>query len=211
MSDTFEFVPPFISPLTHDQHARIGRIALLWGQIDMILDQLLDKVIGITPQQRMTLIGEKPIGAKIEMLKRHLDSVADAEARDFAALFCELADETKTLRNRCFHGVWGFRCVRENTVSPAAAHWRAAGDPVKVTQLPHLEKKLCKTARAGFNAMVRLHEFKEQNRGCVRLFHGLGDDPPAWLPEWSAQHPLDDSTLDRRWKLGRLPFLEKPL
>lgn len=205
-----EYLPPFISPLTHDQHARLGRIAVLWGQIDMILDQLLDKTIGITSKQRMTLIGDKQFGSKLDMLSRHIADIQDGDTRENIKEFWELSNQTKTLRNRAFHGIWGFRCVRTDKVIPAATHWRAAGDPVKLTQLPALEKKLCKTARVGFNAMVKLHQFNESPTA-VRLFHGAAEDAPAWLPEWSAQHPLDDDALDRRWKLGQLPYLTNPL
>jgi hypothetical protein len=80
--DPFEFVAPFVSPLTHDEHARIGRIAVLWGQIDMALDQLLDKALGITPKQRRALIGEKPTGAKHDLLSRHLNDNEDQGGRE---------------------------------------------------------------------------------------------------------------------------------
>jgi hypothetical protein len=208
--DPREFVPPFVSPLTHDQHARLGRIAILWGQIDSILDLLLEISIGITAEQRKTLIGEKPIGSKLEMLSAHLDSLSDPKGRRYAREFWDLANQTKVQRNRCFHGLWGWRGVRENVLVAAAMHFKAGNDPVKATQLPALEKKLCKTARIGLLALTRLHPaFSEA--GAVRLFHGMDGDPPPWLVRWSEQHPLDDRALDRRHKRGQLPYLAKPL
>ena len=87
-------------------------------------------------------------------------------------------------------------------------HFKAGDDPVRSTQLPPLEKKLCKTARVGFRALAQLGVFAEPH-GSNRLFHGKGD-APAWLGEWIEQHPLDDAHLDRRWKFGRLPFLGRP-
>lgn len=209
MSNHLEFVPPFISPLTHDQHARLGRIAVLWGQIDMILDYMLDVALDLKPRQRMTLIGEKPIGAKLDMLSNHFDDIKDQKARELARQFWDLAHQTKTIRNRCFHGVWGFRVGKPHKVTAAATHFKSGADPVRSTQLPALEKKLCRTARVGMDALILLHEFNRKS-GCNRLYHGPGD-PPEWLEEWREQHPLDDRSLDRRWKLGQLPFATNPL
>jgi hypothetical protein len=174
----------------------------------MILDYLLDKALGITPLQRKTLIGEKPIGAKLGLLSPHLASIPDKWAREAATQFWELANETKAHRNRCFHGVWGFRCMSRERVVPAATHFKAADQPFRATQLPALEKKLCKTANIGLKAMAALHEFPINTVGQVsRLFHGEGQDPPAWLEGWKEQHPMDDDSLDRKWKPGQLPFL----
>lgn len=125
-----DFVPPFVSPLTHDQHAQLGRIAILWGQIDMILDQLLQHAIGITGEQRITLIGEKPIGAKLDMLSAHLKDISDQKAQQHAREFWNLANETKTVRN----GVYPL-AIR-NPVSYIMAHEHEA--PHHRTVLPAL-------------------------------------------------------------------------
>ena len=209
-ADPREFLPPFISPLTHDQHARLGRIAIVWGQIDMILDQLLRIALKITYKQQRTLIGEKPIGAKLEMLSANLAELDGQKGQELAREFWDLANQTKTQRNRCFHGVWGFRTIRENVVIAAASHFKAGNDPVRATQLPALERKLCKTARVGLLALTELHEhFTDDASG--RLFHGQSANPPAWLQGWIERHPLDDHALDRRHKRGQLPYLTKPL
>ena len=210
-SSPSEFVPPFISPLTHDQHAQLGRIAILWGQIDMILDQLLQFAIGLTGQQRITLIGEKPLGAKLSMLTVHLDDIKHKEAQKAAREFWNLANETKTARNRCFHGVWGFRCgKKKNDIFAAAMHFKAKENPVRADQLAPLEKKLCRTARVGWKAVAALSEFSADDR-CGRLYHGPSLKSPPWLQEWREQHPVDDHSLDHRHKAGELPYLTKPL
>jgi hypothetical protein len=182
MADPYEFRPPFVSPLTHDQHARVGRIALLWGQIDMELDQLLMIALNLPGRQLRTLMGEKAIGRKLEMLENHLDDLKSSEARKCAREFWNLTNQTKTLRNRCFHGIWGFACSRDKKVIAAAGHFKALNDPLRASQLPALEKKLCKTARVGLLALRAAGmPFTD---GHNRLFHGTGK-PPAWLQEWT--------------------------
>ena len=210
--DPYELAPAFLSPLTHDQHARIGRIALLWGQVDMILDQLLESALGITSRQRKALIGDKQIGGKLDLLNNNLDGIKGAKAKALAKEFRDLANQTKPHRNKCFHGIWGFAVGRKKgDVSPAATHYRSIENPLRVTQLPALERKLCKTSRVGMNALVELHELSEKVKACNRLFHGKSENRDTWLREWIAQHPLDDDALDRRWKRGQLPYLKKPL
>ena len=44
MSDPLEFLAGYVSPLTDVEHATIGRIALLWGQADHFVEQLLPVV-----------------------------------------------------------------------------------------------------------------------------------------------------------------------
>jgi hypothetical protein len=146
--------------LTHDQHARLGRIAVLWGQIDMILDQLLQVGTGLNGKQLRTFAGEKPTGAKLEMLGNHLDDLHPRSGRNLAEQFRTMADQIKGQRNRCFHGVWGFRPTRRQTVIAAAGHYKELHNPVTAEQLPALEKKLCQTARVGTRALVELGIFE---------------------------------------------------
>jgi hypothetical protein len=116
------------------------------------------------------------------------------------------------MRNKCFHGVWGYGVgSRKGDVKVAAKHYKDPENPVTAHQLPALEKKLCRTARLGWDAITLINEWKHP-RGCARMFHGrgFGDEGPPWLPEWSEQHRLDDAALDRRHKQGQLPYLTKP-
>lgn len=192
----------------HDQHARIGRIALLWGQIDMIVDQLLGKTLGIDARLRKKLVGEKPIGAKLDLLKSEIENLKSEQAISAVKAFINLAHETKSKRNQCFHGIWGLRLKPNKTVTPAAQHWKGGNDPVTASQLPALEKKLCRTARLGYKALEAAANFPET--GCNHLFHGPNDDPPEWFLQWREQHPVGDHDLDHRWKEGQLPYLGKP-
>ena len=113
-------------------------------------------------------------------------------------------NETKSQRNRCFHGVWGFRAMPRKKIVAAAQHFKSGNDPVRADQLPALEKKLCKTARHGMNALKAMGKLGET--GCNRLYHGADSHPPEWLSEWIEQHRVGDRDLDRRWKQGQLPY-----
>lgn len=173
-------------------------------------DQLISQVLGLTHKQRLALIGEKPLGAKLELLSSHFDEISDPEQLRLVKEFWDLANQTKAQRNRCFHGVWGFRAMPRKKVIAAASHFKSGNDPVKATQLPALERKLCKTAHAGMAALATYIPFKDSHL-CNRLFHGRSENHPLWLEEWIEQHPVGDHSVHRNWKPGQLPYLEKPL
>jgi hypothetical protein len=201
-------VPAFYSPLTHEQHAQLGRIAILWGQIDMFVDNLLTAVLGIDPDLRAQLFNEKQIAGKLDHLLKSAPNVSDMKARVAVIAFINSALALKSDRNRCFHGVWGFRIVRKS-VEAAAQHHRALENPFKAADLPRLERSLCQLSHQGMLALNALGEM-DLLTGAYPLFHGQMPDQ-EWLAEWTEQHYADRHNLGRSYKLGRLPYLEHPL
>ena len=203
-------VPAFYSPLTHDEHAQLGRIAVLWGQVEMFVENLLTAVFGITPELRARLFSDKPIGAKLDLLSSFTKDMPKGEAAKAVAAFLSLAHEVKSERNQCFHGVWGFRVrAKQQEIEAAAQHQRDPAKPFRASNLPRLERKLCQLSHLGILALAALGQM-ERLIGAYPLFHG---DPPVeeWSSEWRKRHYADRHTLDRRSKPRRLPFLEQPL
>jgi hypothetical protein len=202
-------VPLFYSPLTHDQHAQLGRIAVLWGQIDMIVDNLLTDVVAIEPELRQHLFADKPIGAKLDALKVFVRRMPDGIEKSEVKLFVDLVDSAKAERNQCFHGVWGFRVTNRQTVEAAAQHHRQPENPFRATALPSLERKLCQISHQGMIALTALG-LMEAQLGAYPLFLGDGDRG-EWFSKWREQHFANNHIQDHRSKPGRLPFLKNPL
>ena len=207
---TQQDVPAFYSPLTHSQHAQLGRIAVLWGQAEMFVENLLTAVLGIEPQLRARLFNDKPIGAKLDTLSSFVNDLQNVPAAKAARAFLTLAQEVKSDRNQCFHGVWGFHVrSKQQDIKAAAKHQRSPERPFKAENLPRLERKLCQLSHLGMLALESLGQMDRLD-GAYPLFHG---DPPteAWSQEWRAQHYADRQIPGDTWKPGRLPFLEHPL
>ncbi len=203
-------VPAFYSPLTHTQHAQLGRIAVLWGQVEMFVENLLTAVLGIEPLLRARLFNDKPIGAKLDTLSSFAKDMQNAPAAQAVRTFLTLAQEVKLDRNQCFHGVWGFRVrSKQQQIEAAAMHQRSPEKPFRADNLPRLERRLCQLSHLGMLALESLGEMDRLN-GAYPLFHG---DPPTeeWSREWRAQHYADRQIPSDTWKPGRLPFLEHPL
>jgi hypothetical protein len=208
---SLELSPAFCSPLTDKQHARLGRIAVLWGHIDFILDELLLKVLRLTRGQRAALIGEKPIGPKLEMLKPGIAKIKDPVIQEKVRAFYTILNDTKAQRNHIFHGSWGWRAIdRGKRVSIAARHPKSPTSPVEVDKLPGLERELCRASRLGIDAYT-LFRKDPLPTGSMRYLHGSSKQPRKWFLRWFEQHPLDAASWDRSCKEGELPRLIDPL
>jgi hypothetical protein len=205
-------VPAFISPLTHEQHAQIGRIAVLWGQIDMFVDSLLTFVLGIEAELRFNLFADKQIGAKLDLLRKYCRSENTNANRNQVRLFLGAVDDVKAERNQCFHGVWGFRVGKNQTISAAAQHHKQPEKPFDANSLSKLERKLCRASYEGALALS-MYEVAMPLDGAQPLFHGASDGfvDEEWFQEWQKRFYEDRHIPDHRWQPGWLPFLEHPL
>lgn len=211
MARPFEFIPGYISPLTDKQHAQIGRIALLWGQVEHFVEHLIMDVSGLSWDELETLgVMSKSIAAKVDFLNviRHREK--NAKVREEILEFCEAIHETKLARNHVFHGVWGWRGDnRTKTVVPSARKASQPKQPFKATQLPGLEKKLCRCSRLGVDLFMHYTMPGHRTR-LGRHLHHTGEKAQPWFRQWSAHNPVGDDVLDRNVKEGRLPWLAEP-
>ena len=209
MTDFIE-QPAYLSPLTDAEHAQLGRIAILWGQIDWLLDELIVTALKLTREQQNAVIADKMIGAKLALLKPRLDGIEDERARASAEKFAKLVAETKTDRNRIFHGVWGWRfLVRQRRIERCVRHPKGLESPFKASHLPDLEKRLCEAATHGITAVVII-DGRKPSPGLKRFIHGLTDDLPEWVQEWSDRNAVRLDGIEDAWKPGELVRLKKP-
>lgn len=210
--DPLEFIAGYISPLTEKDHARIGRIAILWGQVEHFVEEILPSVTGLSWEELAAAeITEKPIGTKVRILKQTRTRLEDEELSERVREFCSSIEETKVQRNHMFHGIWGWRGTqRTKTVVPAARKTSTPAQPLKISQLPALEKKLCRCSRLGSDLLMTFNQEQYRAKYTRFLHHDGHEDAPDWLIEWSEQNPLDYVEQDRISSPGRLPHLETP-
>lgn len=210
--DPLEFIPGYISSLTDVEHARIGRIAVLWGQIENFVEHMLPHVSGLTWDEIQAIgLAEKPVGQKVAFLKAAAKRIGDTALQQSVLNFCATIDDTKSARNHVFHGIWGWRAVQKTkSVVPAARKTSQPSQPFKASQLPGLEKKLCACSRQGSDIMMSLWREGVRSKYTRFIHHGARDELPEWLEQWTERNPLDDVLLDRIGKAGQLPRLSEP-
>jgi hypothetical protein len=208
----FDLIPGYISPLTEDQHAQIGRIALLWGQVEHFVEQLTPHVTGLSWDELDALgVSDKPIGAKALFLKAASARLGDEETKLRVREFCAAIEDTKVARNHAFHGIWGWRGdKRTKQIFPAARKTSMPHAPLKATQLPGLEKRLCRCSRLGFDLLIHFDTPGLKIQYSRFLHHGDRETRPEWFHQWTRRNPIDCAALDRTAKAGRLPHLSAP-
>lgn len=204
--DPLEFVAGYVSPLTDKEHAQIGRIAILWGQVENFVDELLEHVSGMTRNELDALgVTDRPMGSKVAWLNAIKSRHPDESYRHHVSEFCAIIHETKTARNHVFHGIWGWRGdQRTKTVFPASRKASSPNQPFKATQLPALEKKLCKCSRMGLDLCAPIWKSTSRPRLTRYVHHGAKEGAEGWLTQWSARNRLDDAVLDQSAKAGQL-------
>lgn len=208
MTDPLEFSPGYVSPLTDKEHATIGRIALLWGQIEHFVDELLPEISGLSREQLEALqVKEKPMASKVSFLKASAKRHNHEPTSQSVAKFCGLVEDTKMQRNHIFHGIWGWRGDdRTERVYPAARKESDPHSPFAAEKLPGLEKKLCKCSRLGFDLVARVSYGQLQRPHPSRFFHHSSPaDPQGWLMQWTKHNPWGGDGPDYIEKAGQLP------
>jgi hypothetical protein len=212
MSDPLEFLPGYVPPLTDKEHARIGRIAILWGHIEHFVEELLPHVTRLSREELAALqISSKTIASKVDFLTAASSRVADPDYRAGIKAFCSIIHETKGQRNHVFHGIWGWRGDdRRKRVFPAARKETDLHKPFPASGLPALERKLCKCSRMGFDLVITYAYGQRVRAGPSRFIHYNYDgDAPQWLVQWSERNPWDCDDPDRIELEGQLPRLSK--
>ena len=212
MNDPLEFVPGYISPLTDKQHAALGRIAILWGQIEHFVDSLIPIISNLNWEQLDALqVRSKTISSKTDFLVASTSKMPDSKLKDDIRLFCAMIHETKGPRNHAFHGMWGFRAEsRKERVFAASRKETDPRSPFPASGLPNLEKKMCKCSRMGMDIIAKLWGAPGRPEMSRFFHHGEPIEAPQWLRQWSERNPLDDGDLDRNAKAGQLPRLSAP-
>ncbi len=207
-NDPLEYAAGYISPLTDREHARIGRIAVLWGQIEYCVDEVIEYVSGMRWHELEALgVTERTLANKVNFLLKIRHRSADKDYQLAIADFCSLLHETKTARNHLFHGMWGWRAYpRTKQMIPAARKASALNQPFKYTQLPALEKKLCKCSRMALDLCHPVWNSSVRAR-LNRFVHHADNGDDKWMMQWSERNPLDDEHLDRSATVGQLPRL----
>lgn len=212
MSDPLEFLSGYVSPVTDKEHATIGRIAILWGQIEHFVEELLPHVTGLRWGELEALqITSKSISSKVDYLTAATARLTNTEYRNGVRAFCAIIHETKTQRNHIFHGMWGWRGDGRTQRVFAAARKKADPQaPFAASKLSALEKKLCRCSRMGFDLVV-IHVLGQDGRPHPSRFfhHSVEGDAPEWLMQWSARNPWAGDHPDRIEQAGQLPRLSR--
>lgn len=181
---TPDAIPGLGIPLTDKQLIYLGRLTAMWGQIDFFIDFALTCVFNLSPRQTAIVIGEKPVGAKVQLLKRGIPLLNEGALKSELADFVSATDKLLNERNHACHGVWAWRAnSRSQKLSVSARAARSPSTPLRPDKLKKLVARMAECSRLGVIAFGRAKKAKLL-RLPLSLRYGPEDEPPKWLSEF---------------------------
>lgn len=99
--------PPFEIPLTDEDLILMGKIAVMWGQIDEGFNSILRWVLKLDPKVFESLLGNQMIGSRVRHLKAATPTSTRPRARDLLAEVTRRMADILPMRNAAMHGCWG--------------------------------------------------------------------------------------------------------
>jgi hypothetical protein len=201
-------------PLTDAQLIGLAKIAVVWGHVDSMLDELILYAYEIDNDQRKALIGEKPIGAKADILAKRINHIKPKETRALTQRFLELIQATKTERNAAFHGQWGYKLDKRkpNEFAVAVHYPPSPNNPLTPARFPAILKLLNEASRKGELALTQLKGWPPSATPGLYCFGG-GDNitgPPGWLQQSHGAFGTGRSPRDRNPPIPDNPSTTDP-
>lgn len=85
----------------------MGKIAVLWGQIDEAFNAILRWVLRLEPEVFESLLGNQMIGSRLNHLKAAAPHAKRAKVRELLHQAAEMLTNILPDRNAAMHGCWG--------------------------------------------------------------------------------------------------------
>lgn len=110
------YLLPRLIPLTDDQLILMGRIAVLWGQIDEGFNSIVRWILNLPSAVFDSLLADKMIGARVNHLRVSISLAKDRKNRELLDELVKQLTLVLPARNAAMHGCWG-RYVADPTYS----------------------------------------------------------------------------------------------
>ncbi|MEO4040356.1 hypothetical protein AAFN47_01965 [Hoeflea sp. CAU 1731] len=99
--------PPFDLPLSDPDLLLMGKIAILWGQIDESFNSCLRLVLKIDNRVFESLLGNQMIGSRVSHMKAAIHTATDSRNRELLSEIVSKMEDVLPSRNAAMHGCWG--------------------------------------------------------------------------------------------------------
>ena len=99
--------PKFKIPLTAGQTLEVGRLSVIWGQIDHFVMSSISLLLTTDLAAAVTLMGDLTTGRLVNKLKKSRHRITDREIRELTKKFCDDMGPLIEARNHITHGMWG--------------------------------------------------------------------------------------------------------
>ena len=132
--------PKFKISLTAQQTLEVGRLTVIWGQIDHFVLSSVSLLLAHDLAAGTALMGDMTTGPLVNLLNKSRHRIGDDEIRKLTKKFCDDMGPLITTRNHIMHGIWGFYLPGKNPkkAKPGCLFVKDPDNPVfpeKVTEV----------------------------------------------------------------------------
>ena len=176
MNATIEMVKPaFQISLTTIETLELGRLALIWGQIDQLLMLSISHLIAVDQEAGALIVKDMTTGQLVNLLRKNRKRIQGEAARNLAKDFCAEMGSLIELRNHVIHGVWGWYLPgkKPRKGKPGCFYTKNLHKPVFPSELNPAANKAANLSRKLYCIFCSIHGIK------------VPDDPPKY---WFGQH-----------------------
>ncbi len=106
--------PKFAISLTAQQTLEVGRLTVIWGQIDHFVLSSVTLLLARDLAAGVALLGDMTTGPLVNLLNKSRHRIDDKEIRELTKKFCADMGPLITTRNHIMHGIWGFYLPGKN-------------------------------------------------------------------------------------------------
>ena len=133
----------YFIPLSDEQFAILGKIAALFGQIEMQIDVLTMHIAGIRdPSSYEAFTNSNQLGTKVTLLKKISSMKLERGPRSTIERLCLELTKLSTDRNHALHGQWGYFKGKKESIDsksvPAARSHKRSLNPLLASELPRM-------------------------------------------------------------------------
>lgn len=162
--------PKFKISLTAQQTLEVGRLSVIWGQIDHFVLSSVSLLLARDLDAGVKLMGDMTTGPLVNLLRKSRHRIDDEDIRKLTKKFCDDMGPLITTRNHIMHGIWGFYLPGKNP-KKAKPGCLFVKDPNK----PVFPETVTDTA----------NKAAEQTHAISRIWYYLADTP---FPEGQPRH-----------------------
>ena len=106
--------PQFRISLTKDQVTELGRLSVIWGQLDHFTMMTVTKLLAVDQHSGAILMKEMTTGPLVGLLRKSLPRIKNSDTRKKATNFCADMSPLIEYRNHIMHGIWGWQVKGKN-------------------------------------------------------------------------------------------------
>jgi hypothetical protein len=152
--------PALIISLADDELAALGRVVVVWNQIEQFLDTGVLAMLDVSTASMEKIMGSPHVPSKADIFEAlATEKLTDAEVREEAIACAKRIKDLSNFRNDVIHGRWA-------TAVPSGieeARKKLSATPINIQQIRQKYGEICKLSHRMVAVVQRislLHPFK---------------------------------------------------